>query len=313
MLTITKLLVAVFTANSAMAVDANMNPGTVFKDCDTCPDMVVIPPGEIIQGRDGRDAMEPERYEGLPHKVTIAYKFAVGKTEATTGQFREFAKATGYQNDEICNIWDGMVAHKDPGTNWKNPGYGRPAADNEPGACLSWNDGKAYMAWLSKKTAKKYRFLTESEWEHVARAGRPYALYAWGDDPNQACQTANVFDQSAKNLPPPMTPRKFPPANCSDGHPIIAPAGALAPNPFGVYDMIGSIWEWVEDCYVFPYPANTPTDGSAYLGPDGCDRRVSKGGSWTTTIYRQIPTFRGRDPAIMSSQAFGFRIARDLD
>ncbi|MDX2221197.1 MAG: SUMF1/EgtB/PvdO family nonheme iron enzyme [Rhodospirillaceae bacterium] len=297
---------------SAWAADAGAKPGTVFKDCPTCPEMVVIPPGSFLQGRDGRDVMEPVRYEGPPHQVTIGYSFAVGKTEITTGQFKEFVDATGYKANDVCNIWDGKTAFKTPNTGWRNPGYGRPPADNEPGACLSWDDAKAYIAWLNAKTGKSYRLLTESEWEYVARAGGPPTLFTWGDNPDDACKTANVADQASANLPPPMTPRPFPLANCNDGFPYIAPAGALAPNAFGVHDMIGSIWEWVEDCYVMPYPANTPTDGSAYLGPDGCDRRVSKGGSWGSTIDRQIPTFRGRDPSALTSQVFGFRVARDL-
>jgi formylglycine-generating enzyme required for sulfatase activity len=87
----------------------------------------------------------------------------------------------------------------------------------------------------------------------------------------------------------------------------------LVANAFGVHDTIGSVWEWVEDCYVMPYPANTPTDGKPYLGPQGCDRRVSKGGSWGSSIDRQTPTFRGRDPVTLVSQVFGFRVARDLE
>lgn len=302
-----------FFAIGANAADAPTKPGSVFKDCPTCPELVVIPPGSFTKGRERNDVAEPVRYEGKPHRVTIGYVFAVGRTEVTTGQFREFADATGYVASDVCNIWNGKGLSKTPGTGWRNPGYGRPAADNEPGACLSWNDADAYIKWLSAKTGQKYRLLTESEWEYTARAGNSSEfLYAWGDKPEDACKTANVADLSSKKPPPPIIPRPHAPVNCDDGYPFIAPAGSLQPNAFGVYDMIGSIWEWVADCYVMPYPANTPTDGSAYLGPDGCDRRVSKGASWSADINRQIPTFRGRDPVTLTSQIFGFRIARDL-
>jgi formylglycine-generating enzyme required for sulfatase activity len=305
----TFFLVVAMMPMGARAAQKDLKPGAVFKDCPNCLEMVVIPPGTFIQGRDDG---EPERYEGKTHRVTIAYKFAVGRTEVTTGQFKEFTKATGYKSDGPCNIWDGKTGGPVAGTNWLNPGYGRPPADNEPGACLSWDDAQAYIAWLSKKTGKHYRLLSESEWEYAARAGGT-GHFTWGDNPDDACITANVADISTKDLKPPIAPRPFPPANCNDGYPFIAPAGALKPNPFGLYDMIGSVWEWVEDCYVMPYPADTPTDGRPYLGPDGCDRRVSKGGSWGTAIERQIPTFRGRDPASLVSQVFGFRVARDLN
>jgi formylglycine-generating enzyme required for sulfatase activity len=305
---------SLLSAAGAVAADTPSKAGAVFKDCPTCPEMVVIPPGTNIQGRDGRDVMEPaERYEGPVRKVTIGYSFAVGKTEVTTGQFREFVEATGYKANDTCNIWDGKRATATPNSGWRNPGYGRPAADNEPGACLSFVDAQAFIGWLNGKTGQKYRLLTESEWEYVARAGsNSTSLYAWGSKAEDACKTANVADLSSKDLKPPFTPRPFPPTNCNDGYPFIAPAGVLQPNAFGVYDMMGSIWEWVQDCYVQPYPETTPSDGSAYLGPEGCNRRVTKGGSWSSITERQIPTFRGRDPVEMTSQVFGFRVARDL-
>ena len=91
----------------------------------------------------------------------------------------------------------------------------------------------------------------------------------------------------------------------------MAPVGRLAPNPFGLHDVIGNVWEWVEDCYAMPHPADAPLDGSAQTRA-GCDRRGSRGGSWISTIERQRPTFRGRDPVTLTSQVFGFRVARDL-
>jgi formylglycine-generating enzyme required for sulfatase activity len=306
----TALLLTFSAARFALglAADRDLKVGTEFKDCPSCPTLVVIPPGSFMQGMDGG---EPERYEGKPHQVTIGYRFAVGRTEVTTGQFRAFVTATGYRAGVNCNIFDGRKPFATPGTDWQNPGYGRPAADDEPAACLSWDDAQAYIAWLSKKTGKPYRLLSESEWEYAARGGKT-GRFAWGDNPDDACITANVADLSTRDLKPPFMRRPFAPANCNDGYPAIAPAGALKPNGFGLYDMTGSLWEWVEDCYVMPYPANTPTDGRPWLGPEGCDRRVSKGGSWGTDIERQRPTFRGRDASTLVSQVFGFRIARNL-
>ena len=90
----------------------------------------------------------------------------------------------------------------------------------------------------------------------------------------------------------------------------IAPVASYPPNAFGLHDMIGNVWEWVEDCYEMPHSAAAPRDGSAQLAR-GCDRRGSRGGSWGTALERQRPAFRRRDPATRVSQVFGFRVARD--
>ena len=144
--------------------------------------------------------------------------------------------------------------------------------------------------------------------EYVARAGRPKAFYVWGDDVKDACREANVYDRAAAKARPELQVKG---ADCDDGYPSVAPVGRLQPNPFGLYDVIGNVWEWVEDCYAMPHPANAPVDGSAQL-KEGCDRRSVRGGSWISAVERNRPTFRGRDPVTLTTQIFGFRIARDL-
>jgi formylglycine-generating enzyme required for sulfatase activity len=285
---------------------AKTRPGTVFQDCRDCPQMVVVPPGTFQMGADGG---EPERYEGPVHRVTIPRPFAAGRYELTVGQYKAFVAATKHPDSGFdCNVTrDGKLGPM-AGTTWRDPGYGRPAADDEPVACVTWDDAKAYVAWLAQKSGQPYRLLTEAEWEYSARAGRT-GRFAWGDDPTIACREANVLDRSAQAARPDL--KMLPAANCDDGFPGVAPVGRLQPNPFGLYDVIGNVWEWVEDCYEMPYPADGPVDGSAQL-TKGCDRRGSRGGSWISAIERQRPTFRGRDPTTRSSQIFGFRIARDL-
>ena len=190
------------------------------------------------------------------------------------------------------------------------PSYGRPIRDDEPVACIRWSDAKSYVSWLAGRTGKKYRLLTEAEWEYAARAGTQGA-YTWGDDKSASCQFANLHDQSAGKLAESKGIKlPYGPAPCDDGYTGVAPVGRLAPNAFGLHDMIGNVWEWVEDCYEMPYGA-TPIDGSAQLAK-GCDRRGSRGGSWRTDYPRQRPAFRGRDPEALTSQIFGTRIARDL-
>ena len=198
-----------------------------------------------------------------------------------------------------------------PGSNWADPAYGRPIRDDEPVACIRWSDAKSYVSWLAGLTGKKYRLLTEAEWEYAARAGTR-GLHTWGDDKSAACRYANVHDQGADALAASKGIKlPYRPTPCDDGYTGVAPVGRFAPNAFGLHDMIGNVWEWVEDCYEMPYGA-TPVDGSAQLAK-GCDRRGSRGGSWRTDYPRERPGFRGRDPEALTSQIFGTRIARDLE
>jgi formylglycine-generating enzyme required for sulfatase activity len=278
--------------------------GRVFKDCRDCPEMVVVPPGRFKMGR---DAGEKDRYEGPVREVTVGYAFAVGRFELTNAQYRRFVEATGHKTaGSGCNAFFGSRVEPLPNTSWRDPGYGRPIRDDEPVACIRWSDAKAYVSWLAGRTGKRYRLLTEAEWEYAARAGTQ-GDYVWGDDPSLACRYANIHDVSAVKYGPPL-PYSAP--ACDDGYAEVAPVGRFAPNAFGLYDMIGNVWEWVEDCYQVPY-GPTPVDGSAQLA-EGCDRRGVRGGSWRTGYERQRSAFRGRDPEALTSQIFGVRIARDL-
>ncbi|MEE4186073.1 MAG: formylglycine-generating enzyme family protein, partial [Gammaproteobacteria bacterium] len=269
----------------------------------TCPRMVVIPPGRFAMGSWGG---EVERYEGPVRNVTIDYTFAVGQYEITNDQFAEFIAATGHTPADYCNLLfvDELEVRTVPGMNWRDPRYGRPPAGDEPVVCVRQTDALAYTQWLAAQTGKDYRLLTEAEWEYTALAGSDFA-FPWGPDLESACAHGNVYDQSAldERLP-------IPAPNCDDGSPGVSPVGQYQPNAFGVYDMVGNVWEWLSDCYVVPYP-DEPTDGSAVMRA-GCERWVSKGGSWRSSILRQRPAFRGRDPADLSTQIFGFRVARSL-
>jgi formylglycine-generating enzyme required for sulfatase activity len=291
-------------AAAAVAPAGGPKAGKVFKDCKDCPEMVVVPPGEFVMGRDGG---ETDRYEGSPHKVTIGYSFAVGRFELTYGQYRKFVEATGHKTaGTACNGYFVDKFIPIPGTSWADPGYGRPARDDEPVACIRWSDAKSYVSWLAGRTGRRYRLLTEAEWEYAARAGTT-SLHTWGEDATSACKFANIHDQSGARTKAVLA---YGPAPCDDGFEMVAPVGRFAPNAFGLHDMIGNVWEWVEDCYQMPY-GEKPVDGSAQLAV-GCDRRGTRGGSWRSVYTRQIPSFRGRDPEALTSQIFGMRIARDL-
>ena len=289
------------TAGAAGAAHA---PGTAFKDCADCPEMVAVPAGRFTMGFEGG---EKGRYEGPVREMEVKRSFAAGRHEITNSQYRKFVNETGHVSGKGCFALSGTTYVQLPNTDWSDPGYGRPIGDDEPVACVSWDDAQAYAAWLSKRTGKRYRLLTETEWEYAARAGR-MGRFTWADA-KDACREANVFDESGKQAKPELT--MIPVAPCNDGFPGPAPVGKLAANAFGLHDMIGNVWEWVEDCYVMTHTDDAPRDGSAQVRY-GCDRRGSRGGSWISSIDRQRPAFRGRDPAELTSQIFGFRIARDL-
>ncbi len=299
-------IIAALTIFTAQAHE----PGDIIKDCDVCPEIVVVPPGSFKMGWDGAEPVRPgeiRRYEGPERRVTIRRPFGAGRFEITNEQFAAFIDATGYVPLEGCNLWDGWNARFDKALGWRDPGYGRAPLPKEPVACVNWNAAQAYVGWLSKKTGAGYRLLTEAEWEFAARA-RTRTDYLWGMHDERACEYANVFDISAKKRSPNS---RLTAARCDDGYAQVAPVGSFKPNAFGLYDTSGNVWEWIYDCHVMPYPADAPTDGSAVIDKI-CDRRGSKGGAWMSTVDRQRFTFRGRDPAEQNSSGFGFRVARDL-
>jgi formylglycine-generating enzyme required for sulfatase activity len=156
---------------------------------------------------------------------------------------------------------------------------------------VNWFDATAYADWLSAKTGKPYRLLTEAEWEYAARAGSSTS-YSWGND----IGTAN--------------------ANCNGcgsqwDDKLTAPVGSFKPNAFGLYDMHGNVWQWVEDCYEGKYNG-APTDGSAHA-PDDCERRVVRGGSWEIKPQYLRSASRAGGIAISRQKTVGFRLARTLN
>lgn len=256
--------------------------GTVFRDCVHCPEMVVVPAGSFVMGS---SALETGLYENETpaHKVVLAKPFAVGKFEIT---FDEWNVCVA---EKACRpAWDG---------GW---GEGR-----RPVIHINYDQAVGYTEWLSEKTGKAYRLLTEAEWEYAARAGTDKLRY-WGNSTERACQFANVADQSARQKHPDWADT----FDCNDNAAQTALVGSYRPNAFGLYDMLGNVWEWVDDCYHAHYQG-APTDGSARHAMD-CTLRVYRGGSWygfpkevrTALRIKSVPTFSNDD--------LGLRVARSL-
>ncbi len=279
--------------------------GSYFQDCDECPEMVVVPPGEFIMGAEGGEEGRPD---GPPHPVSIGRPFAIGKYEVTNREFAVFVDETGYETEAGCAVRVGDEWLMHPDSHWTDLHTGQEWEPDHPVACVNWLDARAYVAWLADRSGQPYRLPSESEWEYAARGGAS-GDFPWGPDPDQACSYANVYDSSAQA----QQGYSWQSAVCDDGFAMLAPVGRLQPNGFGLHDVAGNLWEWVEDCYEAPYPADIPSDGSSYRPPPGqCERRSVRGGSWTSRISRQRLAFRGRDPEDLRYSIFGFRVARSL-
>ncbi len=288
-------------------------PGSSLRDCADCPELVVIPRGFFTMGSAASERMRGNEMRplGPVHKVDIGKPFAAGKFEVTNKEFAAFVKATGHTTPDACQM---LGVETVRGKTWRDPGYGRPPAADEPVVCVTWLDTKAYAAWLSRTTGKAYRLLTEAEWEYAAKAGAA-TPWPWGEDAQEICQYANVYDKAARAdpaQPSEAAGSNVEQAECSDGYAMVAPVGKFKANAFGLYDMIGNVWEWTEDCSLNLYPA-APADGSAVQVSGACEKRAVRSAGWRTRLSRQLPVFRGRDPESTASSIFGFRIARDLN
>ena len=251
--------------------------------CEDClePEMVVVPAGSFRMGDIQGGGYSDER---PVHTVDIK-SFAVGKYEITRAQYEAFVNAESY---------DAGTTWRDPFTEFNPP---QTQTGQHPVVGVSWDDAKAYVAWLRRATGKRYRLLTESEWEYVARAGTE-TRYHFGNSEASVRGNANCAESV-----------------CDDGYTNTAPVGSFGANAFGLHDVHGNVWEWVEDCWHGNYEG-APTDGSAWLGEDGgnCAQRVLRGGSWISTgagVLRAAFRGRGRAPFVRGS-GIGFRLAQDL-
>ncbi len=276
--------------------------GKIFKDCPSCPNMVVIPAGSFAMGSPDSEKSRNDD-EGPVHQVKLG-TFALGETEVTRGQFSAFVKESKYITGNKCVTFAGGKFHEQSGRNWRDIGFLQTKL--HPASCISWNDATAYTTWLSHKTGKHYRLPTEAEWEYAARGNTVTSRY-WGDDPDAACAYENIADLTAKAT---IHGASFWLLHkCSDGFAYSAPVGSFKANAFGLKDMLGNVLEWTEDSYHDSY-INAPIDGSAWQGD--ASRRVLRGGSWNNSPGHVRAAKRGMGKPDERFSYVGFRVAREL-
>ena len=278
-----------------------LKPGVTFKECAECPEMVVIPAGSFLLGSPISESPRSDD-EGPQTKITFARPFAVSKFEVTVEQFAAFMDHAEHLLEESCyTVEEGKFQLK-PRRSFRNPGF--PQTATHPATCVEWSDAKAYVAWLSKRTGKPYRLLSEAEWEYAARGGSP-AAYHFGDERDGICQFANGGDLSGREAIPSMLITE-----CRDEHAFTAPVGSFPPNVFGLYDMLGNVMEWVEDCYHDSYKG-LPTDGAPRTtSRDGICLHINRGGSWNE-YYGSLRVAK-RATNTTREWDYGIRVARLL-
>ena len=288
-----------FTAISASA--QSPAPLSIFKDCEFCPEMLVIPTGEFMMGVSRTGAAVPHAQHNVPsekprHKVTIGYEFAIGKFEVTAKEFAGFVEETSTKTGGKCGVRladRGPQKHKFIGKlhpaskklhgknfvyisdgSFKQPGL--KVIDRQPAVCISRIEAKAYLEWLSTKTGRRYRLPTEAEWEYATRAGTNTAFF-WGKSMKQACRYSNFADKGSYYMGRAA-------ARCREKiNPLwTAPVGSYEANVWGLHDTVGNVQEMLEDCWHDNY-RGAPTDGSPWMGPK-CAYYIARGGDYELPI-----------------------------
>jgi formylglycine-generating enzyme required for sulfatase activity len=249
-----------------------------FRDCKDCPLMTTIPAGRF---RMGAPHDEPGRQdnEATPHWTAIARPFALGVYDVTRADYARFVDATGH-------------APRNPRCDWHRPvfrGVSLEQTSDEPVVCVSWSDADAYVRWLSAKAGRAYRLPTETEWEYAARAGSTTAR-PWG--PEADPQRANTALAEGAE-----------PANAKKRWPYTSPVGSFPPNRFGLFDMLGNVWQWTVDC---------GADADAAKPSEPCENHVVRGGGWFHPPEVARSAARAADATDFRVTDIGFRVARSL-
>jgi formylglycine-generating enzyme required for sulfatase activity len=315
-LILASLVACLGLAAAGSAASAAPPHGKAFRDCASCPEMMPLPAGSFMMGT----PVEEELRSGMPkpqtgraspvHKVTFAKGFAMGVYPVTVAQFRAFVEESGYKAADSCvsqHMSDGHFIYEDTlGATWRNPGF--PQGGNYPVVCVSGEDAEAYAAWLTRKTGHKYAVPNEAQYEYALRAGTTTA-YFWGNERDaRACEYSNQpdLDQAAAMAGAPSGPEyRF---QCHDGYAWTSPVDHYKPNPWGLHDMQGNIWEWTSDCLNENYDG-APTDGSTWRTGD-CDGRMSRGGSYGNAVFSTYAGVRAPRYVGYVGHSWGFRVVR---
>ena len=289
-----------------LAQECALKPKDLFRECQNCPDMVVLPAGEFLMGSSTEEigAGLAAANEAPQHKVAVRQSIAIGRFEVTRNQYAAFVNSTGYRGSDRCFTFEQNIPREREDRSFLAPGYVQDG--NHPAVCVSWNDAHAYVDWLSKTTGKPYRLPSEAEYEYAARAGST-ARFAFSDDPADLCRFANGADQSAKRGGLPEDASYM---TCRDGYEFTAPVGSLAANAFGLYDLIGNVWEWSADCFADDYSAAS-SDGAPRATPN-CQARTVRGGDWFSTASSLRPAVRAKAGPDAHHDDIGFRVVRIL-
>jgi formylglycine-generating enzyme required for sulfatase activity len=273
--------------------ERSLKPKDSFKECDVCPEMIVIPAGSFMMGSPTKEKDRGSN-ESPQRRVTFARPFAVSSFEVTVDQFAAFVQETGHDAGSKCSTLEDGNTRERTGRSFRDPGY--PQTGSHPASCLSWHDAKAYVAWLSKRTGKAYRLLSEAEWEYVARAGTTTPFW-WGASISSS--EANYNGRYTYAGGPESEFRKR-----------AVSADSFKPNPFGLYQVYGNVAEWTEDCWNNNY-RGAPTDGSAWTRGD-CANRAVRGGYWSDVPWVLRSAARYNMASSFRGYGYGIRVARTL-
>lgn len=305
--------------------------GERLRDCDGCPEVVMLPPGsyqagEVPVGTPGPNGrtiylnMNMNRFLHQPRTIAFVKPFGFGKTEVTVAEFRKFSLATGYTTTaealvdgkpQGCLSWldaDGKYAYRSE-NNWRDPGF--PQSDDHPVVCVSWLDAQAYVAWLRQITGKLYRLPSAAEWRYAALAGDSLVKSAEGGSGSQ-CRTSNQLDQSRSPAGRTLAGPNYSPQDCSDGFFFTAPVASFAPNAFGLYDMIGNASEWMQDCELAGGLFSFDVGAGAPVAVAGCSTRPYLGGSWASGTEQARVSYHTTNPPVFRQSGVGFRVALTL-
>ena len=268
--------------------------GMIFRDCDACPELVSIAPGEFMVGPEGRGTAQQAITAVDAKKVVVDKPFAIGRYEITFDDWQHCVDGGGCKASPADDGW----------------GRGR-----HPVIHVSYNDiSQQYLPWLSKITGFTYRLPTEAEWELASQGGNKSSrggITEVGSNVQLACSYGNSSDVAGK-----MRETIWAGAACNDGFLYTAPAGSLSPNSLGIFDMHGNVWEWVSDCWRATY------DTEEAANAETCKYHVLRGGSWASE-FRFLPdgvwigdavayraAVRGWETSVKARNSIGFRVAR---